>query len=57
MATKFCNHPGLVVINGCPKEKRICCMSCDEADCAARCAKTECEHVLELKEEKTNEYL
>lgn len=32
----ICRHPGLAAVNGCPQDKRICCLSCDEK-CASRC--------------------
>lgn len=34
----YCNHPGMEVINGCPKQYLICCKSCPEAtDCELSC--------------------
>jgi hypothetical protein len=40
----ICEHPGLIIVNGCPLEKKICCQSCKEQNCKERCSTTECQH-------------
>lgn len=46
-----CNHPGLSIVNGCEKDKRICCYSCDDEECTNRCINPKCTHKLEVPDE------
>lgn len=48
---KFCNHPGLMLVNGCPKELHLCCFSCPKEDCSYKCKNENCEYIEESSEE------
>lgn len=49
--TVLCMHGTELAIGSCcPKEKRICCVSCKD-DCAERCERENCEHMSTYKKE------
>lgn len=50
----FCDHPGLIVVNGCPHEMLICCRSCSRK-CDERCKNQFCTHARQVELDKDKE--